>query len=219
MAPAGYLWIFPNLESVSVATGTGLQEMLNGGENLNYYINEFVKHKVLGRVLKNIKPRYYIAHEIPYLLSYPTKPLEVCKDNVMILGDAAGSVCNFDGEGWDGAVIGGKKAVEVAIDAISDGDTSKQSFRKYQKWYNSYIHSNLDWGWRIGHWLFNEAGYEKLANPLLKTFAEIFDHPHSDHFVPAFNKNISQLIPIIATALLMGKIHLKPYMDLLGSMV
>ncbi|MHA1651487.1 MAG: NAD(P)/FAD-dependent oxidoreductase [Candidatus Helarchaeota archaeon] len=219
MAPAGYLWIFPNKESISIATGTGLQEMLNGGENLNYYIHQFLQHTILGRILKNVKPRYYISHEIPYLLTYPTKPLEVCRDNVLIVGDAAGSVCNFDGEGWDSAVIGGKKAAEIAIDAISDGDTSKQSFQPYQKWYNSYVLSNLDWGWRIGHWLFNEAGYEQLANPLLKTFATIFDHPHIDHIVPSLNKNLSQLLPLLGTLMLLGKLHLKPYADLLGSLV
>ncbi len=217
MAPAGYLWIFPNLNSISVATGTGVQEMLNGGENLNYYIHQFLSHKILGRILKNAKPRYYISHEIPYLLACPTKPLEVCRDNVMIIGDAAGCVCNFDGEGWDGAVIGGKKAAEVAVEAISSGDTTKQSFRKYQKWYNSYIYTNLDWGWRIGHWLFNE--FIPHSNPLFKSFAAIFDHPHIDYFVPIVNKNMSQLLPLLGTLMLLGKLHLKPYTDLLGSMV
>ena len=219
MAPAGYLWIFPNRESISVATGTGLQEMLNGGENLNYYINAFLKHSILGRVLQGVKPRYYIAHEIPYLLTYPSKPLDVCKDNVMIIGDAAGSVCNFDGEGWDGAVLGGKKAAQVAIDALGEGDTSKDAFRKYQKWFNSYVYSNLDWGWRISHWLFNEAGYEQLATPLMKIFSTLFDHPHTEHFVPTFNKNITKLLPLLTTLALLGKLHLKPYTDLIGSMV
>jgi len=37
--------------------------------------------------------------------------------------------------------------------------------------------------------------------------------------VPTFNQNLTKLLPLLATLALLGKLHLKPYTDLLGSMV
>lgn len=100
-------------------------------KNPLYYLNRVVNLKYFQRLIKllDAKPRELQAHLLPWL-SYP---VNTHTDNVILIGDAGGFPCPLEAEGIYPAMVTGKIAAEVAAEAISNGDTSKQALSKFDE--------------------------------------------------------------------------------------
>ena len=94
------------------------------------------------------KPRELQAHLLPWM-SYPGTNYT---DNVMLIGDAGGFPCPLEAEGIYPAMITGKIAAEVAVEAISEGNTSKNALKVYEdRWKVSSVGEEFQAGPELSH--------------------------------------------------------------------
>ena len=66
-------------------------------------------------------------------LPFGSKKRKVHAQNVLLVGDAAGLVDPFSGEGIGNAMLSGKIAAEVAYEALVSGDTSELFLARYEE--------------------------------------------------------------------------------------
>lgn len=127
IAPGGYGWIFPKSENVA-NVGLGV---VNSKKTAYYYLKEFVKKFDAVPVELNIGG-------IP--ISGPIN--KTVSSGLMVVGDAAGQADPMNGAGIENAVICGRIAGEVAVDAIRDEDTSSAYLKKYEELWRSVLGKN-----------------------------------------------------------------------------
>ncbi len=102
-------------------------------KNPVHYLNTVVNLKYFQRLIRilDAKPREFQAH----LLPWQGMPENTHTDNVILVGDAGGFPCPLEAEGIYPAMVTARAAIETAAEAISIGDTSKQSLSVYdEKW-------------------------------------------------------------------------------------
>jgi flavin-dependent dehydrogenase len=117
----------------------GLGNWMNWWDkNPLYYLNRVIGLDYFQKWIKllDAKPREVQAHLLPWT-GYPH---DTYTDNVMLIGDAGGFPCPLEAEGIYPAMLTGKLAAEVAVKAISDGDTSKSALKAYEgAWQKSSV--------------------------------------------------------------------------------
>jgi len=116
---AGYGWVFPKREHFSVGVAGLLSEFK---EPKSVFVN-FLK-----KLNFNTDIRFH-AHLIP-AGGYER---EVCSDRIILVGDAAGYVDAFYGEGIQYAIHSGKLAADVILESHKKGDFSKEELTKYKE--------------------------------------------------------------------------------------
>ena len=128
----GYFWIFP-LENglANVGVGMVMSDVKKGGVNLQKAMldaiatNPLFKERFAGaKLVSPIKA---------WSLPFGSKKRKLCADNVLLVGDAAGLVDPFSGEGIGNAMLSGKMAAQVADEALSSGDTSEKFLARYEE--------------------------------------------------------------------------------------
>ncbi|MFX1287755.1 MAG: NAD(P)/FAD-dependent oxidoreductase [Promethearchaeota archaeon] len=130
----GYGWIFPlDRNRFNIGCGTWLDGNLN--KNLNQAYQEFINDPFI----KDFFPKKYYK-EI-WKGAYPLPALgvkEKClhRDNILIIGDAAGFVSPISGEGIHSSIVSGNAAGEIVCDALKDGDFSNQRLKQYRHYPN-----------------------------------------------------------------------------------
>ena len=214
---AGYFWIFPNRNSVSLGLGSLMSDYVKYGYNAHWYMDNAINHPLVKPKLKGGKIREIHAHAIPLtdpLMGYMNYTYG---DGVMIVGDAAGMVCAIDGAGWYGAVKAGKLAAQTAVKAIEKGDTSAQRLSRYQKkWANGDVGKTLQIGKEMELWLTHDVGINNLAQMLTAPNAYAMEHPMD------LSKLISNNLPNIEkllTGIRFGRRGLIPFLELAGTML
>ena len=111
---------------------------------LGHYINWFIKEKVtplmcleellstpaIQKIVKLLgaKPREFQAHALPFLAS----PNQQYTDGMLALGDANGLICPLEAEGVYYAMMAGKIAADVALEAKRNNDYSSRYLSNYQ---------------------------------------------------------------------------------------
>jgi geranylgeranyl reductase family protein len=127
----GYAWIFPlNQNRFNFGVGTWLDD------NLKYDINtlytEFLKEKEISDLLyqKDYKEVWTSAYPIPAI---GVLDRSLYKDNIMMIGDAAGFVSPFSGEGIHASVVSGFIAGLTAVNALDHEDISISSLKQYKQ--------------------------------------------------------------------------------------
>ncbi|MFW9939563.1 MAG: NAD(P)/FAD-dependent oxidoreductase [Candidatus Thorarchaeota archaeon] len=130
----------------------GLGNWMNWWDkNPLYYLNRVINLKYYQRLLKILeaKPRELQAHLLPWL----DYPYNTHMDGVILIGDAGGFPCPLEAEGIYPAMVTGKIAAEVAAEAISSGDFTKDSLKKFdERWKNTSIGEEFEAGselWNI----------------------------------------------------------------------
>jgi menaquinone-9 beta-reductase len=128
----GYFWIFPmenNLANVGV--GMMMGDMKKHGTDLGKAMEDIIKNNPL------FKERFANAKMASPLkawsLPFGSKRRKVHGENVLLVGDAAGLVDPFSGEGVGNAMLSGKIASEVAYEALTAGDTNEQFLSRYEE--------------------------------------------------------------------------------------
>lgn len=113
--PSGYAWLFPKAKQFSVGVGGPIT--IN--RKLKPYFNKFKEY--LG--LLNSKTNSFRGHLLPFR---PPKT-SICKKRGVLVGDAAGLVDAFTGEGIFQAIISSQIATSVIYDYLNkkSGDLSK----------------------------------------------------------------------------------------------
>lgn len=128
----GYFWIFPlpNNEA-NVGLGMIIKDMQKKKINL--------KEAVLKEINENplFKERFKKAKIIEDVKGW-TLPIashhRKCYGNgFMLLGDAAGLIDPLSGEGVGNAMISGKVAAQITVEAIQKNDFSEKALKKYDK--------------------------------------------------------------------------------------
>ncbi len=153
----GYFWIFP-LENGCANIGIG---------SLHRHIKKHQSNlkEALKAVLSRDPFRHRFAHASPleepvgWNLPMGSKHRRCYGDGFMLLGDAAGLIDPFTGEGIGNALYSGRFAAEVAAQAVAVGDSSAAVMRRYDEQL---------WG-TIGSELATSARLQQLGNwrPLL----------------------------------------------------
>src|SRR2546426_968134 len=106
LAPGGYAWIIPKAGCANVGLGTW--ERFRG--NLRELFDKFVADR-------HLEPGKATGGFVPVL----GPPPRTVKDNVMLVGDAAGMVMATNGGGNNVAMIAGRYAGLTAADHLLDG--------------------------------------------------------------------------------------------------
>ena len=120
-------------------------------KNPLYYLNKVINLKYYQRLLRILeaKPREIQAHLLPWL----DYPYNTHTDGVILIGDAGGFPCPLEAEGIYPAMVTGKIAAEVAAEAFSSGDYSKESLKKFDDgWKKTSIGEEFEAGselWNI----------------------------------------------------------------------
>ncbi|MFX0096738.1 MAG: NAD(P)/FAD-dependent oxidoreductase [Candidatus Hodarchaeota archaeon] len=134
VAPRGYVWIFPKGDdraNVGIGVGGGYGEKI-----ALEYLQSFIKNHELGKEkLGSAKIIEFRVGAIP--VGGPNEKNVV--DNVMLVGDAAGQVHPITGGGIGYAMVCGSIAGRVAVECITEGDTSEKALMKYElSWQDKY---------------------------------------------------------------------------------
>ena len=128
----GYFWIFPMENGLAnVGVGMVMADMKKHGTDLGKAMEDITANNPL------FKERFANAKMVSPLkawsLPFGSKKRKVHAQNVLLVGDAAGLVDPFSGEGIGNAMLSGKLASEVAIEALDAGDTSEKFLSHYEE--------------------------------------------------------------------------------------
>jgi len=128
----GYFWIFPMENGIAnVGVGMVMEDMKRHGTDLGKAMDDILKNNPL------FKERFAKAKMVSPLkawqLPFGSKKRKVHFENVLLVGDAAGLVDPFSGEGIGNAMLSGKLAAEVAYEALVAGDTSELFLQRYEE--------------------------------------------------------------------------------------
>jgi electron transfer flavoprotein-quinone oxidoreductase len=143
-----YLGIFPYEKSFHLEGGTSLTYLGREGRNydklyrsffeLPWYRARFAKAKLRSRMWRP----YPTFEGLQGILRGHDRTYG---NGIMVVGDAAGFMSTASSAGIPQALLSGKMAAEVAAEAVSKGDASKDTLKQYEeKWRNSLISTLLN---------------------------------------------------------------------------
>jgi len=157
----GYFWLFPAGENVAnIGIGLSKKQAKKDERKLTQILDDVTKSGYF-------KDRFSDAKQLenPKGWSLPLGRIERPShgDGFMFLGDAAGLVDPFTGEGIGNAMASAKFAVEVAQKALKENDFSKKMFSTYHKLVWDELGSEL----RTSTKLQNLSNYRMLLNIII----------------------------------------------------
>ena len=132
----GYGWIFPKGNIMSI--GIGLWKPLN--KKPSTVFDEFISTL---ETKSGVEFKQYIGQRYAHMIPLGGPKRNNSKQRVMLVGDAAGFVDSFTGEGIYFAIKSGIIAGEIAIEAISENNFSDGLFAKYNQKCKNEINDNL----------------------------------------------------------------------------
>lgn len=144
IAPGGYAWAIPKKETANI--GLGVQKKFMKNLNLKKLLDKFVENLNLKNSESKNSIINYSGGNVPC-----SGPVETTiRENVMLVGDAAGHVMATNGGGIPIAMICGKIAGEVCAEHIK----GKLSLEEYEK----------RWRKQVGEMLSTSLKTKKLAD-------------------------------------------------------
>lgn len=128
----GYFWIFPADNGLAnVGVGMVMGSMKKANISLQKALLDIIGQNPMFRGrFADAKP---VSQIKAWSLPLGSKKRRVHSDNVLLVGDAAGLVDPFSGEGIGNALLSGKLAAAVADEALSAGDTSAKFLSSYEE--------------------------------------------------------------------------------------
>ncbi len=159
VAPGGYVSIFPKGEGLA-NVGIGVQvSKLHNPADVKMYLDKWIAEH----------PAYSKGKKIDMVgggvsISAPMK--QTVANGIMLVGDAARMIDPLTGGGIANGCIAGKIAGEVAVQAITANDTSKEFLQAYEKGWRVKLEDKLYRNW---------LAKEKLVGLPDETFDKIID--------------------------------------------
>ncbi len=143
----GYFWIFP-LPNGLANVGIGMRHV------------DIKKHDIdLNQALENIMksatfaPRFVGAELVDKIKGWNLPTGSIFRpnyaDGALLVGDAAGLIDPFTGEGIGNAMLSAEIAVNVAAAAIAEGNTGRQRLSEYDSLLKKEIGSELSLSYRL----------------------------------------------------------------------
>ncbi len=190
----GYAWVFPKSKKLTIGIAGHCKYNKNIKDNFKFFLKDILK---LPSDL-NIK-----GHYIPFG-HYRNNP---GKDNVLLIGDAAGLVEPITGEGIAFAMQSGKFAAESIIEA-KNNNNPKLAYSLYEKKYKN-ISNILDKANLLKHLIypkfFNSLLIKGLAQPtsksLVKNHLDLLadDITYAQYFTNLLKKSGKGLVKLIGS--------------------
>jgi len=161
--PAGYAWIFPKKDHLSV----GLGGYATGRLDLKARLERFLKSSAIDDVEKIDQHGYFIP--------FSAREEGFVKDRVLLVGDAAGFVDPVTGEGITNALLSGRAAARALI---KGGFEPKEVKTYYMSELNTDVLSELRWGRLLGALLYRSVKirtllFRQYGEQLTEAFADI----------------------------------------------
>jgi digeranylgeranylglycerophospholipid reductase len=156
IAPGGYAWIFPKSDKIA-EVGVGVR-----GGVAKAYADKFVK--MFDKELGSAQIIDYRGAPVP--IGGVISNLAV--DNVILTGDAAGTVVPFTGAGIHSSIAAGLVVGKLAAQAARDGDVSGQRLSR-----DFFAQYEEPWGRRIRSSLKAMRVFEKLGDDDLNTLESL----------------------------------------------
>ena len=128
----GYFWIFP-LPNGEANVGLGMIVKDKNEKNVN--LQEALLHEIKNNPLfmERFKNAELVERVRGWSLPVASYHRKCYGDGFLLLGDAASLIDPLSGEGVGNAMISGKVAVQVAIEAMEKNDVSEKFLKKYDK--------------------------------------------------------------------------------------
>ncbi len=173
----GYGWVFPYKRGIAV----GLGLIPGGAESLTGKFEVFLSLPAVRNLVDGGSLKQHSAHLIP--LGGPKG--KTFGNGVLLAGDAAGFPCPLEGAGYEAAAYSGLLAGEVACEALSRGEFSAETLAVYEeRWRQSWIARNIDFGRRLQRLILDELGVERLSlgfHRFLEALSKHGSHPGISH--------------------------------------
>ena len=127
----GYFWLFPAGEGkANIGIGLSKNDAKKEGRTLRQILDEVTESEYFRDRFKNAKP---LEKPVGWNLPLGSSHRKNHGDGYMLLGDAAGLIDPFTGEGIGNAMVAGKYAMQVAAKSKNTGDYSEKAFSEYDK--------------------------------------------------------------------------------------
>jgi len=193
ISPLGFGWVFPSKKDFCVGVGSAMDRVDN---NMHPYLNNLLNLPILKEKMRKAELSECSSH---------TTPVQGPEDNVyckglMLVGDAAGLVCPFDGAGYEAAVYSGTLAAEIAEKAVTSRDCSEETLREYEKKLkNSWVGGDLRLGSKFQNFIADIVGIDNFSRILYDMAATVTKHgsykdkSHRDTLMDFMDKH-SQLL-------------------------
>ena len=141
---SGGAFLYTNKDSISLGVVIDTEGWKASKIPMASFGEEFKQHPAIARYIEGGELIEYSAHLIPEGGMKSLPPLY--SDGFMITGDAAGFVVNrgLTVRGMDYAIMSGIAAAEAADEALTAGDFSKNSLKRYQDKLKPLILSDLE---------------------------------------------------------------------------
>ena len=126
ISPGGYAWVFHKRPGVA-NVGVGVCPTKTPHKKAIDYLNEFARKRF---------GRYQILEKMTGAVPTYLEKLPLCKNNLLLCGDAARVVDSFTGAGIANALLSGKLAGQTAAAMVKDGvkgDLYEEEFRKLKE--------------------------------------------------------------------------------------
>lgn len=121
-APGGHAWIYPMGKGFAMAGINGIR--IHPDLALDEFIGKYAPPRLAGAV-----PVAAFRSQLP--LEGPLS--QTCADGIIAVGGAAGQIYPLSGQGLRYALRCGEIAGKVAVDAVTDGDVSKDRLSEYDR--------------------------------------------------------------------------------------
>ncbi len=176
--PAGYAWNFPKKNHLSIGVGVFQKKKLNLHQLCQEYIDK------LG--IKDIKSISKHGFQIP--VSPRTDGF--VKNNVFLIGDAAGFADPITAEGISNAIYSGNLVADAIVEGVLD---LKSVEALYLEKINERLVPELMTSLRLSKWFYKQ---KTVRNLLLKKYGQRFSDAMADIFMGdrTFPTNISEKI-------------------------
>lgn len=163
--PYGYAWNFPKKKHLSIGVASTKRTKINLKEYYKKYLD------TIG--LKDIISESQHGFQIPIA----PRTDGFVKNNVFLIGDAAGFADPITAEGISNAILSGKIAAEALIESELDPTKSKDL---YQQKLEQDILPELKTGIWLGKFFYNQ---KRVRNLLLKKYGQHFSEAMADVFM------------------------------------
>jgi electron transfer flavoprotein-quinone oxidoreductase len=125
----GVAFLYTNRSSISLGIGANLATFAKRRVKPYEMLEEFKKHPMVAPLIKDGKPREYLAHWLAEG-GYDTMP-DLCGDGYLIAGDSAMMFNALHREGSNLAMTSGRLAALAVHDALDRGDVSRKGLQGY----------------------------------------------------------------------------------------
>lgn len=148
----GYAWIFPlGKNRANIGLGMRLDLFRQTKQSLEEMLRNFMEMPAIKKRLKQGGKLHDVA---TWQLNFGSqRRLQHAFDGALLVGDAAGFINPLTGGGIHNAIISAELAAQTVHEALSIGDTSRQTLKRYEQRCHDALWEGMQYSYRLQHWL------------------------------------------------------------------